>query len=712
MLDPRSWRAHPLVVLGDLLIAGMGVFQLVFTFAVRAGASFHALMWLMPLVVAGALAAVWWVDLVPSETDEDAPAPVPDPAPAPTLLATPTLLACLVATAAWQVESIDFTTLWMVMLVHGVVLVLGTGGRLRWATDARWSDLAGAGAAMVAGFFVTMAIRRPEGDDGYYLAQVVANREHADLPLLSFDAMHGDVTLPLQQPAHRAQGYETFVSVVTEIFGFHPFDTYYIWLPAFFALAAAVGVWLTARAIGGRRVANVAALGSVVLLALWAGDYYTPGNFTYVRMFQGKGVLVGVYIPLLAYAALRFVATVDARSWVLLTLAQMAAAGCSSTALVVAPLGAALVVLAGISFDKRGLKLAALGVASALPVVVMLLLVKIDVDAMGGMFSETGFRSGWRQSLGRHGRSALTLAVLATLPLVARWMKRPGADWASRYVFVASLLVVNEWTAVELADRAGDLYRWRLYWALPIPTLVATMIGLLAVGATGGDRVRPGARMLSLVTLVAFTSIFVTSGKPTWDKNNKAKFEWADWRIGAAELGGAQAVLHHSGPDALVLALEYVAIRVAPFPDSPELVGVRKMYTRHLARVLGREEAAKRVRLQDFVEKPRRGGDIPWAMAEIERRCVTVLAFGHRGWSGNPGIETALRAHGFEPSDLPQKSMGRYRVWHRDPSDCQPAEPDDGSEDAANEAALDAVDPIDDSDQPDDDADDTDEEAP
>ncbi|MCB9671472.1 MAG: hypothetical protein H6736_15840 [Alphaproteobacteria bacterium] len=622
----------------EAAVAAVGFVHLWTMLVVRAGGSFHLLLAGLPLPLLATVLTWRWLG------GSARPALL---SVTPSSTAIGLAAAAAVALWGWYGRMIPWVAAWSLLLV-AMGAFAGLQPREPTLTAPRRSWLAAVLVAGAAAAVLTLVVDRPDGDDGYYLGQVAGTLAHPDLPVLGFDVMHGDVTAPVQQPAHRAQSFEVLVAALAFLVPIGHEWLYYGVLPAVFSALFALTAGLLAREVVGERAAVPAVLASVVLAALWGGLNPTPGNFAMARMFQGKAVFATVWMPLVVWAALRFADRLDARSWALLALAIFGASSFTSSALVAAPVGAAFAVLAALRPDRSAVRAAAGGLLAALPSVVSLLLVKLDVDAAGipPHFSRT---YDWVDFYGPGARVPLSFGLLALLPAFAR------TPWAARYVLVVFFLLLNGVTADRLGT-LSSLFEWRIYWSVPTLAILGASLGGLAIWSV--RRVPVGA-VLAVLFLVAFGR----AGPWVGDRQSRASWGWPHWdRVEDGCAIAARAIAHDRVHPALLH--RDAAICATAWLERPPLIGVRQFYLEHLYRHIGEEEGFRRVKLLRFVDGNGKRRNAPWVLDELDRRCVVSLAFDGKA---SERLDTdALTARGWREELV----AGDLQLWVRD--SCEP----------------------------------------
>ncbi len=629
------------------------VWQLYGTAVVRFEQSFTTLLQFLPLALIGGIALVWALGPLLADPPPEAPQPTRSIHPGWALV--PAAIA-VGAAYAWHHQQAPWWLVWTGLVATAATLVVGTPAAAHPVRATPRTALLLV-AAVIAGACLPLWIHLPEGDDAYYLNQVVATVEHPDLPLLSFDGMHGDTRAPIQQVGHKAQLYETLASVVSWLTGHPGGDAYYIYLPPVTGALAVLTTWALAVTLCGRRAGTFATVAFLLIAVSWGGHYYAYGNYTFNRIFQGKGVAFTLGLPLCALFGLRFGLDPNWRTLIYVAAAQIAAASATSSALVIAPVAAALGALAGIRADRSALKVLAGGALSALPCVGMLWLVKMDIDALPKR-PFAGERLDVRVLMGG-GDDLRTFLGPALLPGVLALGRASGSGLLLRYLLVALLFLYNGVTTDFLGTHAGTHLSWRGYWAVSYPVVLAMGVGIAL------DRLwcRPSRwpRWVGAGLALASLAGFVRAGPWTFIRT-----DWADWKVPAYHADVAHAIVGLTVPGSIALLQTHIAERVAGLEGRPKIVNARRIYVRNLERYWGRREALHRQYLLRFVDHGEEV-DYEWALQELETRCIDLLVPSRKTHRKYPALPEHLAALGFI-----RERYGPFSLYYRSKADCRP----------------------------------------
>ncbi len=593
------------LLLTDLLVSALGVWAFSGWLCVYGHLSFTTCLWISPLSLG--VGAAWAAHLqrrrlraAPERPDAAEARAELGPADSRTwrlLSALSFVVFGAGVYASWSTES----TLWWALgaIVHVGVVCARVGGRERHGpidVSARPIDLIALALTAAAGAITALWVVIPNIDDAYYLNAVLFTLEQPELPLLAYDGMHGEPGVPIQQLIHRPQLFEALVSLVTFALGIDPRACFYLVVPALFAAAASLGHWLVLRTWLGRH-AWIALPVVLLTLAAWGGGFRSYGQFGYVRMFHGKGVLITFAVPVVLYYGFQYARAPSWRALVSFSLAQCFSAMLSSTGLIVTPVAAAVAVLGAAPWTRSSLKYIALGALASAPVIAIGVLVKLELASGGALLNEGVSRTLW-VPLGGVNKGAAGLLLAFSLPLALTLLRAPQRWWVSKLVAVTLLLVFNPWTGALLGSASARLISWRMFFAVPLPLMVAATVvcgGELLYGAVRSGRDRWPRMALGLVITISLM-LFLRVGHWTHQRND-GRFDFAAYKLPLTAMEVSAAILEHVEPGSVLLASRSVTTWMTTYPNRPQIVWVRPAYNKNLERYWGAEESWARERL-------------------------------------------------------------------------------------------------------------------
>ncbi len=636
--------------LATALVTVLGVWSLHAWACVYTGTTFSLLRLILPfsLVVSGGV--TWWLIRECATPQPPPPAEI-HPADRISVYSIGTLVLAGVALAAWHRELVPFAVAWVAALLHLATLLPSASiGPATPTRATRW-DLGALALAAIVAVIATTGLSRPDSDDAYYFNAVLAALAHPELAALSFDGMHGDVTVPIQQLIHRPQSYELLAAAVASIPGISPTFAYYVLLPAVMAAATPLAYWMVAKTCTPR-TAWLAILLAVPLVLAWGDGHRTFGNYGFVRLFQGKAVYMCVFVPLVVWTGWAYASAPSPAAWLRLVLAQCAAAGLTSSALVVTPICAGIAVLAGAQPTRRGLKVLAFGALSSLPLLVVLAILKWEMYQLGPLISSGGIfkvvaliGTGWR--------GPISLFGLLALPFLAHAGAAPNAAWITRYVGLAFLFIFNGISGPLLGEWVAELLSWRLFWTIPLPALVAVAMAAALIG----PREKTNSSMVTQIVTAMALWTFVTAQPWTTDADNHVTFSWGGAKRPERDIATIEKIMEQARPTSLVLAPEQLAVWLTGLENAPRLVSVRKFYTDNLRRHWGIEESRARMKLVRLVQGRLKSAETEVALDALIERCIDIVVV-HRSVNKTPNIRNGLADRGYK-----SLKHDRHFIW-------------------------------------------------
>ena len=547
------------------------------------------------------------------------------------------LLAIALAAIFLQVPAI-FPIFWIVtMSVLGLLVfcnrhLLATPHWHQEATITR-ADLLALVAIAIAAVVVVLSVNLPNLDDAYYLNAAVSSVRHAQLPLFSFDGMHGDISLPHHKIIHRLQSYELFVAFVHRLTGLDIWSLYYLWLPAGFAALFSPTIWITLREIGARHLWLGTTVAFIALL-VWGDSLQSYGNFGFVRLFQGKGICITLFIPLVTYAAFKFARLPSLWAGLRLTCAVFGAAMFSSTALVIAPFTASIAVAAAIPWTRTGLQCLLLSSLAYLPSIAVLGTVALNFKSGGSLGSE-GAILPINYVIGDMVRGSIFLSVVLLLPFFAFGARKALLPLLLRYSLLLFLGLFNGVTAWVLSHLGANLLSWRIYWAAPAALLLGLTASLAfewAISLRQTGKIWLFRRVT--VCFILLVIGFLCGGPwtiPPFGGNSEVGWQPLAPKLDPVELAVARAAVVNTPPDGLVLAPWEISGILSTFPNSPRLIGVRSHYLQNLSPYLSEDEIEQRRSLVSFAglttPESLSPETLEWLVNAVEDRQIDTMVF-------------------------------------------------------------------------------------
>ncbi len=336
---------------------------------------------------------------------------------------------------------------------------------------------------------LTLIAHRPDADDALYVNFAVAAVDELRAPILSSDTRH--FPNPPIFPSYKIHAIEMLAAALSFLTRIPAIYIFHLLFPPFAAM-------LTILAYGGlfRMLAPkhwVWGILAVFVFLCANGDIHrTYGNFSFVRLHQGKGMFVSVILPLLITYGLRFASRPDVRNWLFLSSAQIAAVGVTSTALWVAPTVASLAVLTGIPGMRpaKQVKRLFLGISTSVYVVGIGIYIKLAYQMPAYAFATDLTSIQLLDSSAKAVFGVGRFAVACLVITLTAWFfcdNRIARRLCLIFPICVALIFANPLITGFLAKNlTGTRIYWRVFWLLPLPT----MAGLVLLTPLASEKLR------------------------------------------------------------------------------------------------------------------------------------------------------------------------------------------------------------------------------
>ena len=499
---------------------------------------------------------------------------------------------------------------------------------------------------------ITLVASRPDADDAFYRSVSATLLRFPQQPVLVHDTLYRLPDVPILLQFYRLSNYDVLVGTLARITGADHMVVAYLFLPSAFAAFCILAWAYLLRRIVPARWPWVLLILFVCVLAL--GEMHRAyGNFAFVRLFQGKSILVTGMVPVIAGSALRFARHGGLRHWLLLFAAEIAALGVSASALFVAPAAAALGLAGGWSTNTESSRRFALGVLASAYV----------------------FGAGWAMASATHGGQALVSS--SAMPGVQQILDDTWGWWSTRLLLVALLAawafvvnplrarylsagafffllaVLNPYTVRVVADHfVGVRTYWRLTWALPLPLFLAVLLDGM-IERAGGLR----SKVLTACVCVALAGCAIAFGWRfgTLRSANAVTLGMPGIKVDPVEYQVAARIAEDVPERDAVLAPEAVSIWLPSFVVHPQLLGVRGLY---LTRAFSPQDAIRRSLLMRYVAGEYRLPDAAaWFADALQQYGLAAVVLVHSA-SWRAEMENVLERNGWRPL-----SSGIYDIW-------------------------------------------------
>ncbi|MBF0342059.1 MAG: hypothetical protein HQL95_14015, partial [Magnetococcales bacterium] len=499
---------------------------------------------------------------------------------------------------------------------------------------------------------VTLLAHYPDADDQYYSNLAVMTLDHPERPLLSWNGMLWSETLVPWLPVDRLSAVELLVALIASGLEAEPIAVAHLGLAPL-----AAGFAVLAHGALLRQLAPTLWLPALMVelfLLLAMGGEIRGGYevFSFVQLQFGKTVLFLALTPLLLLYALRFSQTGGARDWLMLCVGQMAAVGCSSSALFLAPVVVGVGLTAHWWPERQATKRVFLGLLSCFyPLGMGLTLFFSMSQAMqslewsplspeqnltrmlGGdgvhlwwyLFVLTGAWGGLTDPRARRTLLGFSWVFVALFfnpfvqPLLARYLTGPLTTWRLFYAvplpLMAALLLVSlvGWWQKGQEIRMSALLAalvalmlltfapaWRGFWSHPFSLAVA-LLGVLLASRVGMPRWRGGVALFALIAFLAAVTHLNPPARRTTLAAPRTLIHLPGIKAPEPLFSQAVGIVQHAPPGRSALLPEDVGVWVTTLRHHPLLVGLSKSYLEQSQTLLESGAVERRGRLLAYV---------------------------------------------------------------------------------------------------------------
>ncbi|HOT55606.1 MAG TPA: DUF6077 domain-containing protein [Ornithinibacter sp.] len=473
------------------------------------------------------------------------------------------------------------------------------------AADPRTWTVGWVGALVSAA--LASIIARPDGDDAYFVNLSAWVAEQGRFPLR--DTMISPDVYPAlgahSPPVHSIEG---LIGALARVLHIEAGTATYVLVPP---LATALAVLVLTRIVTAARIpaGPVALLAALGFLWTTGGSGYSFGNFFAVRMWQGKSMLVSIVIPLVILFGVELIRRGSARAHLLFGASLIAAVGMSNTAVFLVPVLVGGLVLAALALREiRGAVRLSLWVVY--PIIAGLATLvfatpsptKAQLDVEGFVLAASRAGDPLMTVPGRHGIYVVSALALG---LGILGLREVGLRTAAIGSLAAAGVMLLPPVRGILEGIGLTSVVWRMWWVVPIPLLVAGLVGAAALFLPRGwPRAVGGLLAMLLVVLVP-----LVGGRWVGSEGNNARFvSPMAWKVPRGALSEARFIEQVSQPGDIALAPWDTSRVLAALTVDVQPVSARRAY---LPTYAGTPEAqaGSREELQEFADERTPGTD-------------------------------------------------------------------------------------------------------
>ena len=401
---------------------------------------------------------------------------------------------------------------------------------------------------VLAGILLTLFLHRPDADDELYLGMSFSLLAHAHQPIQQLPGYGAGVHANDFSGISASEPLKAMVSYLT---GLPLLDSYYLLVPSLMSALAVIVAYRILREFIPEGWLFGMLFFFVVMLA-WGDVHRTLANFGFVRMFQGKSVLVSAVVPALILYAFLLRDRTQARYYsFLLTAVLISGIGVSRGGLIIGPLVLLFLALASIKIDtleKRKTLLIIAGISAA---ATLLFVYHSGWSLMNpSQLVYTGSPKGVLHTTNLEmieftmGDGIRAIFLLTCVGVSFLFVKDKELRYSYRnFLAIFFLLLLIPWTSDFFAKTIQEYLSWRWMWVMPVPVLASVAVGgaLARLRRVSNSAVALGA---FLVLAAGFTAV---SPRLVLSAANHTSIRWPD-----AKLDGDSVYLRPFGKSAAI----------------------------------------------------------------------------------------------------------------------------------------------------------------
>jgi len=466
--------------------------------------------------------------------------------------------------------------------------------------------------------------------------------------------MLGETGFPLLFPSYRFSSFELLSAAIGYLLSIPVMDAYYIYLLPLWVVVAVAAVFLLTREMLPEHwlLAGVVTL----LLILLLGEMHrSPANFSFVRLFQGKAILLSVIVPTVFYLTARlFSERGTRRDLFLLGCCQITAIGLSNFGMLTGPLAGFIALVSNIPRALQGrlrtLFFAFVVLLLPLPYLIAVALQSQDSPIIN-LETETAVHV-WGSVFGTHQQYLVGMLLLAGPVLARDRITRWRLAVPPLFLFA---IFLNPWLSALISKQVTTppVY-WRVIWFFPMLIFIAVTCSMITIAVV--EQRRHFWPFAFLFAMLIGLTLYALPFHSLRSENIDASNDFAAWKIPGTHRDIAVKAIQLGRDGGRLLAPDEIAGVISRFEEHPRLIATRGFYLDIMPFPTGESERHSRRILYGFVtgQTASNDKDIRLALREL---AVTVVVM-HTNHA-TPEAIRLLQSEGYTQ----QVEAHRYSLW-------------------------------------------------
>lgn len=512
-------------------------------------------------------------------------------------------------------------------------------------------------------------VLRPDADDFSFFHRALYGVLHLDDPIATFHTAHDIKNLPSISPVHLTTSIEVMTALLAHVLGIQPLFFYQILTGSLCLFLLPFVYYVFYRYFGFSHNYSYIGVVIVIFLYIFSGDSHQDwGNFTLVRAWQGKCILIYLFVPLTALLTYRYMQFSSLADILRLHLAAICSIGLSGTAFFLIPfiIGSVLISSTLTQWHRpeyfRKVKILAF---ILVPFALIASLIKLGflpevlntdvwkIDSIPNVNKDIRPEILMLERTIFVTKITLYFYLIAVLGLLfLPWKNNTIKELGIASLFVCVALVLPPVSSILIKITLPGAY-WRLAYATQMPFIIGIFVLLCFQGL---DNIRYCQKTVQRILGISFLAVFAMLKSPVIKPELLSKPHSLKFNLSEIEVAEVLKNWIPNNSTALIPG-ELVSVVGLMFPRL-DLVTTRAPETLHVFINAGRKNEAE-VRLaaqQDLINCGGTNGKVAQIVSQISSLNLLIFPI---TCSSNV-IESNAQIH---KEDWKIKSTTTYQIW-------------------------------------------------